>query len=322
MPDCERTETSRSGPGLTMTVAILQGLGQMSDALAALVADAAPLMCAIRTGPNRHITGLSWRADLVITCDQPLPAQDSYTIVLPPGAPLVAARPARRDPATNLASLEMDATAARPPIHGAGEPAVGALAMVLSAELDASPMARLALVRRVSATGPIGPTITLDLATGGMEGGFVLDARGGLLGMLIPGPGGDALVVPYATIARFADPLSMAGTAPAQLTVEGRPWLGLALQPIQLPEVTRGVAGQKSGRLVVSLTPNGPADQAGVRLGDVLLAIDGKSVVGGSGLRAILGTEQIGTPVRVRLMRDGKLRSCSVVVAPHPMAQV
>jgi S1-C subfamily serine protease len=305
-----------------MTVPILQTLGQTSDALAALVADAAPMLCAIRTGPNRHVTGLSWRADLVITCDQPLPAQDSYTIVLPPGASLVAARPARRDPATNLASLEMDASAARPPIRGAGEPAVGALAMVLSADLDATPTARLALIRRVSATGPIGPTITLDLPTGGMESGFVLDARGGLLGMLIPGHGGDALVVPHATIARFADPLSMAGTAPAQLPVEGRPWLGLALQPIALPDLTRAVAGQKSGRLVVSLTPNGPADQAGVRLGDVLLAIDGKSVVGASGLRTLLGAEQIGMPVRVRLMRDGKLRSCSVVVALHPMVQV
>ena len=53
-------------------------------------------------------------------------------------------------------------------------------------------------------------------------------------------------------------------------------------------------------------------------MGDVLLAIDDKSVVGASGLRSILGAEQIGTPVRVRLMRDGKLRTCSVMVAPHP----
>ena len=318
MPDSTGTKMTRRGTGPAMTVPILQTLGQVSDALAALVADAAPLLCAIRTGPNRHVTGLNWRAELVIACDQPLPAQDSYTIVLPPGATLVSARPARRDPTTNLASLELEAPATQASIRGSGEPAVGALAIVLSADLDASPTARLALIRRVSATGPIGPTITLDLPTGGMEGGFVLDARGALLGMLIPGHGGDALVVPHATIARFADPLTMAGATPARLTVDGRPWLGLALQPIALPDATRPVAGQKSGRLVVSLTPNGPADQAGVRLGDVLLAIDGKSVVGASGLRSMLGTEQIGTPVRVRLMREGKLRSCSVVVAPHP----
>ena len=151
-----------------------------------------------------------------------------------------------------------------------------------------------------------------------MEPGIVVDAHGGLLGMLIPGNGGEALVVPHATITRFADPLSMVGATPGRLAVEGRPWLGVALQPIALNDEARPVAGQKSGRLVVSITPNGPAEQGGVRLGDILLAIDGKSLIGASGLRSILGPEQIGTPVRLRLLRDGKLRGCNVMVAPHP----
>lgn len=301
-----------------VAIPVQQTLGQMSDALASLVAEAAPLLCAVRVGPNRHITGLIWRSELVVTADQPLPAQESYTVVLPPGAALVPARPARRDPATNLASLELETPTAPAPIRAPAEPAVGALALVLSADLDASPTARLAIVRRVSAMGPIGPTVMLDLPSGDTEGGFVLDARGALLGMLIPGHGGGTLVVPHATITRFVDPLTMAGATPPRLTMQARPWLGLALQPIALPETTRSVAGQKSGRLVVSLTPNGPADQAGLRLGDVLLAVDGKSVIGANGLRSILGAEQIGSTVRVRLIRDGKLRSCSVMVASHP----
>lgn len=304
-----------------MTVPLRHALGQMSDAMAGLVAEAAPLLCAVRVGPNRHVTGLIWRSELVVTADQPLPAQESYTVVLPPGAALVPARPARRDPASNLASLELETPAAQAHLRAPAEAAVGALALVLSADLDASPTARLAMIRRVSAMGPIGPTVTLDLPNGDVEDGFVLDMRGGLLGMLIPGHGGAALVVRHATIARFVDPLTMAGATPARLPLQGRPWLGLALQPIALPEAARPVAGQKSGRLVVSLTPNGPADQAGLRLGDVLLAIDGKSVIGANGLRSILGAEHIGSPVRVRLMRDGKLRSSSVMVAAHPSGQ-
>ena len=300
-----------------MTVPVLHTLGQISDALAALVQDAAPLLCAIRTGPNRHVTGMIWRPDLVVTCDQPLPAQESYTVVLPEGASLVPARPARRDPTANLASLELDTQQPQPSLRSAREPMVGSLAVVLNADVDATPTAQMAMVRRVTPNGPIGPTITLDLPNDGVEGGFVLDVRGGLLGMLIPGLGGDALVVPHATIARFADPLTMAGAAPPRLTREGRPWIGVALQPIALTDEARPVAGQKSGRLVVSITPNGPADRAGVRLGDVILAIDGKSVMG-SGIRSILGSEQIGLPVRVRLLRDGMLLSCSVVVSPHP----
>ena len=49
------------------------------------VAAAAPMLAAIRVGPNRHISGILWQQDLVITSDQALPAQDSYTLVLPSG---------------------------------------------------------------------------------------------------------------------------------------------------------------------------------------------------------------------------------------------
>ncbi len=290
---------------------LLSVLPQLSDALAALVRSAAPLLCAIRIGPNRHVTGLLWRPDLVVTSDQALPAQDSYTIVLPPSASLASARAARRDPATNIASLQLDVPTASAPLRAAAEPAVGALTVVLGADLDGSPIARLSMIRRISPAGPLGSMIALDLPAGSAESGFALDARGDLLGMLTLGPGGEALVTPHAGIARVLDPLSMAGmmggmtgNRVARSAVGGRPWLGVALQPINLPEALRPIAGQGSGRMVVSVTPNGPADQAGVRLGDVLLAIDGHSVSGTHGLRSVLGSDRIGGPVEIRLMRE------------------
>jgi S1-C subfamily serine protease len=42
----------------------------------------------------------------------------------------------------------------------------------------------------------------------------------------------------------------------------------------------RGAVGQASGRMIVSLAPNGPADRAGLRPGDILLSPDGQSVSG------------------------------------------
>ena len=65
------------------------------------------MLAAIRIGPNRHISGILWQQDLVMTSDQALPAQDSYTLVLPGGV-LTAARPARRNAASNLASLRLE----------------------------------------------------------------------------------------------------------------------------------------------------------------------------------------------------------------------
>ncbi len=68
-----------------MATAPASALTQLSDAIAAQVALAAPMLAAIRIGPNRHISGILWQQNLLITADQALPAQDSYTIVLPGG---------------------------------------------------------------------------------------------------------------------------------------------------------------------------------------------------------------------------------------------
>ena len=89
-----------------MAAAVTNALAQLSNAIAGQVAAAAPVLAAIRIGPNRHISGIIWQPDLVITSDQALPAQDNYTLVLPGGV-LTAARPARRDSASNIATLRL-----------------------------------------------------------------------------------------------------------------------------------------------------------------------------------------------------------------------
>ncbi|HEY1932994.1 MAG TPA: S1C family serine protease [Acetobacteraceae bacterium] len=306
-----------------MNVPILQTLPQLSDAIVALVAAAAPMVTAIRIGPNRHVTGIVWRADMVVTSDQVLPAQESYSLAMA-GTPLVPGRAARRDPATNLASLSLDTMASPAPIRAATDAAVGALALVLGAAHDGSPTVRLTTVHRVNpgqGPGMLGQSIVLDLPGNLLaEGGPVLDARGGLLGMAATGPQGEALVVPYPTIARFLDPLTTMHHQhhPRAIRAAQRGWMGVALQPINVPDTLRPVAGQTSGRMVVSITPSGPAEHAGVRLGDVLLAIDGQSVGGQNALRAYLGPDRIGSTIELKLMREGALRSINLTIASHP----
>ena len=46
-----------------MAVGPINALAQVSDAIAGLVAGAAPLLAAIRIGPNRHISGIIWQQD-------------------------------------------------------------------------------------------------------------------------------------------------------------------------------------------------------------------------------------------------------------------
>jgi hypothetical protein len=269
------------------------------------------MLAAIRVGPNRHISGIVWQPDLVITSDQALPAQDGYTLVLPGGV-LTAARAARRNTATNLASLHLEGRASPAQIRPPAEPRAGALALALSADADAAPMPRLTMIRKVP-TGGVDAAVTLDMPANLVaEGGPVLDMAGGLLGMASTDAVGEATVIPYATLARVLDPV--------QAQINGRRgWLGVALQPITVPEALRSAVGQASGRMVVSVAPSGPAELAGLRPGDIVLSLDGHSVSGAHALRAILGPERVGRQVEIRLMREGQLETRHLTVAPQPV---
>jgi S1-C subfamily serine protease len=139
----------------------------------------------------------------------------------------------------------------------------------------------------------------------------VLDAAGCLLGMAIVGAGDEATVIPHAAMVRMLDP--------GQGQMFGRRgWLGVALQPITVPEAMRSAVGQASGRMVVSLAPSGPAELAGLRPGDILLSLDGHSVTGAHALRAFLGPERVGRQVEVRLMREGQVETRQLTIAPQP----
>ncbi|HUD59381.1 MAG TPA: PDZ domain-containing protein [Acetobacteraceae bacterium] len=289
-------------------------LAQLSDAIAGQVAAAAPILAAIRIGPNRHISGIVWHRDLVITSDQALPAQDGYTVVLPGGV-LTAARPARRDPAGNLATLRLEGAGNPGQILAPAEPRVGALALALAADVDAAPLARLTAIRKISTSRSDGGdrSLMLDMPANLVEeGGPVLDAAGALLGMATVGANGQATVIPHAALARMLD------VSQGQAINGRRGWLGLALQPITVPDKMRSTVGQSSGRMVVSLAPSGPAQLAGLRPGDILLSLDGHSVSGAHALRAFLGPERVGRQVEVRLMREGQLETRQLTVAPQP----
>jgi S1-C subfamily serine protease len=332
----------------------LQSLVQVSDSISFMVAEAAPSLVAIRIGLNGHIAGFIWRDDLVVTSERALPAQDVYTLALPNGV-LRAARPLRRHPVAGIAVLQLDASegiAAMPQ----GAAAIGGLVLALGAEADASPTVRLTLIQRlVRGASADGPAIVMDLAGNTVDqGGPVLDARGGLIGMAGIGARGEGIVLPYAAIARTIDgdpevaaigqppPIQRLPIRPSPIRPHAAPnrapppipfpppnppstsgrrgWLGVALQPITVPEPLVDRAGQESGRMVMSLTQGGPADKAGLRVGDVLLSLDGHSASGPNALRAFMGADRIGTRIEVRLMRGGVVVSAQLTVAEPPGA--
>jgi len=58
--------------------------------------------------------------------------------------------------------------------------------------------------------------------------------------------------------------------------------------------------------------PGGPADLAGLRVGDVVLALDGAAVAGADDLIRLLGAERIGRTVEITALRDGRVERVAV----------
>lgn len=302
-----------------------QTLIALSASISQIVASAAPLLSAIRVGPNRHIVGLVCQGDTIVTTDQALPALDSYTVVLSNRMP-IAARPGPRDPNGNLAVLRLDTSwlAANPEIAAT---TVGSLVIVLGAEADASPTVRLTVVHRFTLTAD-GPAPVLDLPGDSIQqGSLVLDANGRLIGLAAIGQNGEPMALPSEVIGRMLMPAQNLDakrhvpTSPPlqfQSASNRRGWLGVALQPINVPDHLAARAGQSSGRMVVSITKGGPAEMAGIRVGDVLLALNGTSASGPQALRAFLGADRIGAMVEVKLLRDGSLLTTNLTVAIQP----
>ena len=141
--------------------------------------------------------------------------------------------------------------------------------------------------------------------------GPVLDAAGGLLGISTFGPRRRVLVIPTTTVEGVIEPLLNKGR------VE-RGWLGLALQPVLVPEATQAEAGQSRGLMIMSVAKDGPAARAGVLVGDILVTLGGEGVSHPAMMAQRLGPEVVGQPIELRLLRAGKLLSIVPTVAVRP----
>ncbi|MEO8716463.1 MAG: S1C family serine protease [Acetobacteraceae bacterium] len=289
-------------------------LDQLANATAERIAAAAPCVVAIRAS-HRPRTGILWRSDVVVTSEQVLGDETELTVVHQ-GAELKA-RMAGRDPGTNVALLRLPEARQGALPAAAPAPRVGALALLLGADRAGGPTARLAMVHAIGpawdsmAGGRIDAMLRLDARLGADEGGPVLDAAGRLLGMSTAGPRRRTLVIPTATIERILDPLLAAGRI-------ARGWLGVGLHKVGIPKALHAAARRETAMMVMTLAGGGPAEQAGVLPGDILLDVDGSPAPDARALAAKLGPDRIGQQVAVFLLRAGAPLTVSVTVAARP----
>jgi S1-C subfamily serine protease len=296
----------------------LDPLVQFSNALAARAEAAKNAVVAVRMAHGRHITGTVWGSEIVVASEQSLPRKDEFELVVAGGS-TVSAKIAGRDPATNIAFLKPAGPIAAPAISG-GEAATGALALAIGADGTGGTSARLGLVNLAgsewhsSRGGLIDRRIVLDLGLARREeGGPVFDAAGGCLGMSTFGPRGQVIVIPTATIERIVPLLAKDGRI-------ARGWLGVALQAVAVPDALRETADQSSGMMVMSVVEGGPAAQAGIVAGDIILSVDGTSTHRLRKIARHFGADSIGRKVELRLIRSGKVIAVETTIAERQAA--
>jgi S1-C subfamily serine protease len=153
----------------------------------------------------------------------------------------------------------------------------------------------------------------------GNSGGPLLDSAGRLIGM------NTAILSPSGTFAGigFAIPVDEINQVVTELIRHGkivRPGLGV----LQASDEQRRRLGVEQGVLILRVMPNGAAaeaglrgmraDRSGIRLGDIIVAFDGKVVNNSQDLYAALEHHQIGDTVTLTIERDGKRQDVQVTL--------
>lgn len=285
----------------------LTPLSSLSSALADIVARTAPSIVSVHSHRSRS-TGFVWKPGLIVTADEALADEGEVRIGLPDGS-TAAATIAGRDHTTDIALLRADANIA-PVKLATTVPALGTLSVVVATDRD-TPSAALGMVSasgkswRSLRGGEIDARIELDLRLrDSQEGGLALDASGEAFGMAVLGPR-RVLVIPTATIERVAPQLETRGRI-------ARGYLGLGLQPIRLDD---GV-----GAMVMNVDKAGPSAAAGIRQGDVIVAVNDQKLSGVRALSRTLGPASVGTVVDVAVRRGGEPVSFKVTIGERPEA--
>ncbi|WJY14703.1 serine endoprotease DegQ [Pectobacteriaceae bacterium CE90] len=147
----------------------------------------------------------------------------------------------------------------------------------------------------------------------GNSGGALVNLNGELIGIntAILAPGGGNIGI------GFAIPSNMAQTLSQQLIEFGEVKRGLL--GIRGSEMTSEIAKAfkvdvQRGAFVSEVLPKSAAAKAGIKAGDVLTSLNGKTISSFAELRAKIGTTAPGKTVRVGLWRDGKQQEVSVIL--------
>ncbi len=165
---------------------------------------------------------------------------------------------------------------------------------------------------RIIGSGPYDDFIQTDASINpGNSGGPLFNLKGEVVGI-------NTAIIQGGQGIGFATPIQLAKSILGQLKEKGkvtRGWLGVYIQRLS-PDVAENLGvREKHGALVSDVTKDGPAEKAGIRSGDVIVAFDGKEIRDEHELPALVAVTKPGAKVNVKVIRDGKEQTIPVTIA-------
>ncbi len=224
-----------------------------------------------------------------------------------------------RDPKTDLALLKVSAETPLPYVELGDSDAARVGDWVLAVGnpfgLGGSVTAGIISARgRDIQAGPFDDFLQVDAPINrGNSGGPLFDGQGKVIGIntAIYSPSGGSVGI------GFAIPAAMAEDVIEQLRSTGavqRGWLGVQFQPVNDAIAASLGLDKTSGALVAEVVTDSPAEDAGLRAGDVILSVGGEDLDDPKSLPRIIAAANAGSDLDMRILRAGKQRTVSVEI--------
>jgi S1-C subfamily serine protease len=272
-------------------------------------------------------SGVVWNADgTVVTNNHVVEGQQSARIVFADGS-RVAGRVTATDPRNDLAIVKASRTGLPAATFADRLPRVGELAVAMGNPLGFENSVTAGIVsglnRNIPGSAQTGEQSLVDLIqtdaaiSPGNSGGALVGADGRIIGINVayipPSEGSVSL--------GFAIPAPRVIDVVEQLLEDGTvdyTWVGVGYTPLT-PEIAQqfGIDAE-SGVVVESVEPGSPAAAAGLRPGDVIVAVEGKPLESAEQLLGEIRARRPGQPLRLRVLRDGQERDVTVTLGEQP----
>ncbi len=278
----------------------------ISNELAGMVEAAGPAVVRVEGRRRLPASGIVWSDDgIVVTAHHVVERDDRIGVGLADGKQ-VDAELVGRDPTTDLAVLRVEG--AQPSTAMAAQAddlSVGHLVLALgrpgrTVQATLGIVSALGTSWRTAAGGTIDRYLQTDVVMyPGFSGGPLVDAEGKVLGLNTSALRGVSLTIPSLTVDRVIESILTHGRVQ-------RGYLGVGVQPVNLPEALAEELGQETGLILISVEPGSPAEVGGLTLGDTLLSVHGEPVRRLDDLLSLLSGELVGEEVLVRILRGGE----------------